>query len=41
MTASWGADYPFLSNADRINSIDLFNLMTKWMRMKQCAKDIS
>jgi predicted TIM-barrel fold metal-dependent hydrolase len=27
----WGTDYPYLSNADRVNSIDLFNLVAKWM----------
>ena len=27
----WGTDYPYLSNADRVNSIDLFNLVAQWM----------
>jgi 2-pyrone-4,6-dicarboxylate lactonase len=27
----WGSDYPYLSNAHRVNSIDLFNLVAKWM----------
>ena len=27
----WGSDYPYLSNAHRVNSIDLFNLVAQWM----------
>jgi 2-pyrone-4,6-dicarboxylate lactonase len=27
----WGSDYPYLSHADRVNSIDLFNLVAQWM----------
>jgi predicted TIM-barrel fold metal-dependent hydrolase len=27
----WGTDYPYLSNADRVNSIDHFNLVAQWM----------
>ncbi len=27
----WGSDYPYLSNAHRFNSIDLFSLIAQWM----------
>jgi len=27
----WGSDYPYLSNAHRVDSIDLFNLVAQWM----------
>ena len=27
----WGSDYPYLSHADKVNSIDLFNLVAQWM----------
>ncbi len=27
----WGSDYPYLSHADKVNSIDLFNLVARWM----------
>ena len=27
----WGSDYPYLSNAHRVNSIALFNLIAQWM----------
>ena len=27
----WGSDYPYLSNAHRVNSIDLFSLIAQWM----------
>jgi len=27
----WGSDYPYLSHADKVNSIDLFNLLAQWM----------
>ena len=27
----WGSDYPYLSNAHRVNSIDLFDLVAQWM----------
>jgi len=26
----WGSDYPYLSNADRVNSVELFNLIPQW-----------
>jgi len=27
----WGSDYPYLSHADKVNSIDLFNLVAQWI----------
>ncbi len=27
----WGSDYPYLSNAHRVNSMDLFDLVAQWM----------
>jgi 2-pyrone-4,6-dicarboxylate lactonase len=27
----WGSDYPYLSHADKVNSIDLFSLVAQWM----------
>ena len=27
----WGSDFPYLSNAHRVNSIDLFGLIAQWM----------
>ena len=27
----WGSDYPFLSHADRVNAVSLFNLIPTWV----------
>ena len=27
----WGSDYPYLSHADKVDSIDLFNLLAQWI----------
>ena len=27
----WGSDYPYLSHAGKVNSIDLFNLLAQWI----------
>jgi 2-pyrone-4,6-dicarboxylate lactonase len=27
----WGSDYPYLSHADKVNSLDLFSLVAQWM----------
>jgi 2-pyrone-4,6-dicarboxylate lactonase len=36
----WGSDYPFLSNADRVNAVGLFNLIPTWMPDAAIRKQI-
>jgi predicted TIM-barrel fold metal-dependent hydrolase len=36
----WGSDYPYLSNAHRVHSIDLFNLIAQWMPDKNIQQKI-
>jgi predicted TIM-barrel fold metal-dependent hydrolase len=34
----WGSDYPHLSFADKVGSVDLFNLLAQWADEPQRKK---
>jgi predicted TIM-barrel fold metal-dependent hydrolase len=37
----WGSDYPHVSFADKVGSVELFNLLGQWRRKLRCAKKYS